>query len=359
MASERWAIGTMTGTSLDGLDVALVRATGRGLELEARVESHGAHELGELGERLRAYAAQEPASARDTARMARAFGELHARAIEALDPARTVELVAVHGQTVVHDADVSWALVDPAPLVARLDCAVVTDLRLVDRAAGGEGAPITPLADWVLLRRTTPRTVVNLGGFANVTHLPGEGDDVESVHGGDVCPCNQLLDAASRRHLGEPFDADGSHASRGRADRARARRIEEQLTRAAEAPRSLGTGDEGLASLEHVADLGPCDALATLASAVSRRIATGCGDAHEVLLFGGGVHNRALVEGLRAALPERRVQVGSRSCTPEAREAAAMAVLGLLARDGTPITLPAVTGRSTTRHLDGRWILPR
>src|SRR5690606_34298498 len=90
------------------------------------------------------------------------------------------DLVAVHGQTVHHEPPVSWQLVNPWPIAQYADCPVVTDLRGADLAAGGQGAPITPIADWLLFRdrregaggRQT-RVVVNLGGFCNITLLPG------------------------------------------------------------------------------------------------------------------------------------------------------------------------------------------
>jgi anhydro-N-acetylmuramic acid kinase len=126
--------------------------------------------------------------------------------------------------------------------------------------------------------------------------------------------------------------------------------------------RSLGTGDEGFGLLDGLAALGAADALATVVDAVAATIAAALPAGVEVLLFGGGARNRTLVQALRARLPERPVTVGGPPASrlvPEAREAACMAVLGLLAADGVRITLPAVTGRGETYFLDGRWLLPR
>lgn len=361
----RVAAGCMTGSSVDALDVAWVRVEGFGLEMRAEVLEHAQLDLGELRGPLRRLAAQEPFTAQEIAVLAHELGELHARAllpggVEAAPP--LAELVAVHGQTVAHDGRASWALIDPAPLAARLQVPIVTDLRIVDRAADGEGAPITPLADWILLRGERPRAIVNLGGFCNLTSLPGSSGRVGEVTGRDVTPCNQLLDAASRRWLDLEYDPDGAHASGGRADESKRAALVEGLVAIGGRGRSLGTGDEGLHLLEALEGLDAGDALATTVGAVGEAIARSVAPGAEVLLFGGGAKNRALVAALEARLPGQRVAVGGAEgsrLTPAAREAASMAVLGLLAADGVPITLPAVTGRGETFHLDGRWMLPR
>jgi 1,6-anhydro-N-acetylmuramate kinase len=352
----------MTGSSVDGLDLALVEARGKGLAMRARMVRHVHRPLGDLGPRLARFARQAPCSALEIGRMARELGERHAAALlECLsEPERAeLELVAVHGQTVAHRPDVSWALFDPAALVASVDCAIVGDLRLVDRAHGGEGAPITPLADWILFRSDSPRAIVNLGGFANVTRLPNAAAAPDQIRGGDVCPCNQLLDGGARRFLDAAFDVDGVAAAGGRADEAIAGDIARQLLEIAPCGRSLGTSDEGLEALERVEALGPADALATLCRAVAGTIAGACGEARDVLLFGGGTRNRALVAALREALAERSVAIGTEACPAAAREAAAMAVLGLVAADGVALTFPEITGRGEPQHRFGRWILPR
>lgn len=361
----RVAAGCMTGSSIDALDVVWVEATGFGLDLRARVVDFRRRDLGPLREPLRSLARQEPATAHAIARLAHDFAALHAEVIapqERADAPPHPDLIAVHGQTVAHDGEASWALFDPRPLVARCDSAIVTDLRLVDQAGDGEGAPITPLADWILLRGVEPRVIVNLGGFCNVTWLPGAGASPAHVEGRDVGPCNQLLDEAARRFLDRPFDGDGAAAAAGNVDGAAAAGLVRGLIAIGGRGRSLGTGDEGFDLLDGLGGLAPSDALATLSAAVALSIVRGLVGRGEVLLFGGGARNAALVANLAGALPDQSVRVGDggpSGLTPETREGAGMAVLGLLAADGVPITLPAVTGRRATLHLDGRWILPR
>ena len=114
------------------------------------------------------------------------------------------DLVVAHGQTVFHAPPASWQLLNAAPIARAVRAPVVFDLRQADLAAGGQGAPITPLADWIMLRAHGPaaagRAIVNLGGFCNVTILPS-GAGPEGVRGMDVCPCNHLLDGVARRRV--------------------------------------------------------------------------------------------------------------------------------------------------------------
>ncbi|MEO0650459.1 MAG: anhydro-N-acetylmuramic acid kinase, partial [Planctomycetota bacterium] len=251
----RVAVGCMTGSSVDALDVAWVRAEGIGLAMRAEVLEEGQVELGALRDPLRRLARQEPFSAREIAVLAHDLGELHARALSpggAVEAPPIAELVAIHGQTVAHDGLASWALFDPAPVAARLQVPIVTDLRLVDRAADGEGAPITPLADWVLLRGPAPRAAVNLGGFCNFTSLPPETGSPDAVTGRDVCPCNQLLDAAARRWFDVDFDADGARAIEGAVDSGARERVLAGLVGIGGRGRSLGTGDEGFGLLDEL-----------------------------------------------------------------------------------------------------------
>jgi 1,6-anhydro-N-acetylmuramate kinase len=264
--------------------------------------------------------------------------------------------VALHGQTVLHEPPRSVAIVDPWPCALRFACPVVTDLRALDIAHGGEGAPITPIADAIIFGdEAMALDIVNLGGFCNVTRL-GPGPTTRDIEGFDVCACNQVLDEASRRLLDRPWDADGEVASGGTVHAALAERIQRESITSQDA-RSMGTGDEGHDALELVAHLPPPDQLATLASAIAGAIAARIPGTSAIHLFGGGVHNRALVDAIEGLCPGRTVAIGHPVCAPEPREALAMAVLGDRAANGEPITWSALTGtEATTRHHAGRWI---
>jgi 1,6-anhydro-N-acetylmuramate kinase len=353
----------MTGTSIDALDVALVAIDGHGLEMCASLLRANTRPLGPLAGRLRSFAAQGPLPAGEIARLAHEFSALHVAAIADLLAGDRADLIAIHGQTVFHAPPLSWQLLNPALIAHALQAPVVFDLRAADLAAGGQGAPITPLADHVLFRDAAEtRAVVNFGGYCNFTLLP-RSCGIEAIRGGDICACNHLLDSLARDLFNEPFDAEGRHALAG-AIRAGPRDALAELLRAqARGGRSLGTGDEsagwlaqfrGSCSSDDVAR-SACDALAGVIVEIIQGTAP---DVDAYLLAGGGVKNRALYGALVARCGER-VDLTDRYGVPAAyREAASIAVLGALCQDRVPITLPAITGVPSPAPIAGAWILP-
>jgi len=385
----RRVIGTMTGTSIDGIDLALVEIEGEGLSMRASLIRGRSAELGSLAPRLRAAADQTPLAAREFASLALDFGSLHAREALALAAGEPVDLVVAHGQTIFHAPPISWQLLNPFPIAAALRCRVICDLRQADLAAGGEGAPITPLADWILFRAAAPRVILNLGGFANATAVPGTGDagtEVAQVRGGenpapaplrggaatpplahirgaDLCVCNQLLDRAALRFIGAPFDRDGAAAARGRADEPLCNELADRLARQRANGRSLGTGDELFEWLDTASTaLAPDDALATIVAALADAIATGIraleSTPSEVIVAGGGALHRSLLRALAMSLGCPVVISDERGVPAALREAMEMAVLGALAEDGVPISIAAVTHRGDPIAQDGSRVAP-
>lgn len=374
----RLVAGCMTGTSLDSLDAALVEIEGAGLSLRARFLRGVSRGLGGLAPRLRALAEQQPLSAGEAAALARDFALAHVAALQellsstrSLDRSTTPSLVAVHGQTVHHAPPVSWQLLNPWPIVRALRAPVVFDLRGADLAAGGQGAPITPLADLPLFASADePRAVVNLGGFCNVTLLPPGGQDRAQaalrVRGMDVCACNHLLDGLARMLLGTPFDRDGAVAATGTTNERVAGRLTDLLVSQAAAGRSLGTGDELARWVEQArgAAAAPdvlrsaCDALARVVVRATRAVDDSATRAPSLILAGGGVRNLCLMRSIEehAGGPVRTT--ANLGVPPEYREAACMAVLGTLCQDRVPITLPQVTGVTSPAPLAGCWAYP-
>ncbi|MBL0921805.1 MAG: anhydro-N-acetylmuramic acid kinase [Phycisphaerales bacterium] len=362
----RTAIGLMTGTSIDGIDAAAVRVVGSGLALRAELLAHEHAPLGALAATLRALACGERMTAAEISAAALALGRLHAdlasRLAQRVGPP---DLVAAHGQTVFHAPPRSFQLLSPAPIADALRCPVVYDLRAADLAAGGQGAPITPVADFVFFRDPAQaRAVVNLGGFCNVTLLPpraerDEGAWLGAVRGRDICACNHVLDAAARRALGKPFDDGGAGAFRGAPDPNAVRDLRDALGAQSRIARSLGSGDESLAWIERHADgLAPDNLLASAASAVGEAIGAALRDFRPdlVLVAGGGTRNRALVGHIQRAVGAPVQPTDEFGVPVGAREAAAMAVLGALCADGVPITLPAVTGVRSPAPVSGAWM---
>lgn len=362
----RTAIGLMTGTSIDGIDAAAVRIDGHGLRARAAVTHHEHASLGDLAITLRALASGERMTASEIAAASLALGQVHAElASRVAAQSGPPDFAAAHGQTVFHAPPRSWQLLNPAPIAAALRRPVVYDLRAADLAAGGQGAPITPMADFIFFRdEAHPRAVVNLGGFCNVTLLPprqGRADEawLSAVRGADVCACNHVLDAAARRALGKPYDESGAAAMRGASSEPAVRELAQSLEAQSRAGRSLGSGDEALAWVERHADrLSGADLLASAAKAVGESIARALTPFAPalVLVAGGGAHNRALLGHVARAVGAHVSPTDEYGVPVGAREAASMAVLGALCADGVPITLPAVTGVADPAPLAGAWI---
>lgn len=364
----------MTGTSLDGLDVSLVEVGGEGLAMTARWLGMVSQGLGTLADTLGSMAegcAHEPLV---YMRAARQLGELHAQAIHELCRSylpddRRLDFVAAHGQTIWHapDEGLSWQLFDPEPVARKLRVPVCYDLRQADLLAGGQGAPITPISDWVMFRDPgRNRLIVNLGGISNLTYLPAGGMP-EDIQGADVGPCNLLIDGVVRRlYPDQQMDIDGQFASKGRiATEVLHLILQDQTGNSPPQPRSLGREDypsDWIAGLiERVsANLSPQDMVASVVDAVAQMIgkAPMSALADQVVLAGGGAKNPVLVEHIRRAIPDRDVILsGDLGMPVDARESAGFAVLGALCQDRIPISLSRVTG-STKPGVAGRWVMP-
>lgn len=355
----RRVVGCMTGTSLDGLDVSLVEIRGRGRGMKVRYLASHSVGLGGLRDELSRMAQGKASAPIEYLRAARGLGALHAQAVRALCEAALAkgvkpDFVVAHGQTVWHapDESLSWQLFDPWPIVHEVGVPVCYDLRQADLIAGGQGAPITPMADRYLYPcEDESRLVVNLGGVCNVTYLPC--DPAGEIRGFDAGPCNILLDGLARRLFdGLAFDRDGQRAARGRVNL----NVYESLARhpffTAKTRRSTGREDFNDAWLDSLCAelrtrMDAHDTLAGAVEAVARVLANTSDDfaVHRVVLAGGGARNRYLVERITRACKHTRVTLSDALGIPcEARESAAFAVLGALSQDGVPITLPGITG---------------
>jgi 1,6-anhydro-N-acetylmuramate kinase len=310
---------------------------------------------------LRELANAGAATAERIATAARDYSEFHAEVVgEAIAHAGvgSVDLVSVHGQTVFHRAPVSWQLFNPWPLVRRVGAPVVFDLRGADLAAGGQGAPITPLADWVLFRRPSRVVVVNLGGFCNVTRLPVDRGDPGGIVAGDVCACNHVLDGVARLSLGREFDEDGAAAAAGRVHEEAVRDLEMALASQAGSRRSLGTGDEAGAWAHRWRERLGHDLVRCAVEGVARVVARACDGGGGVLLAGGGARNRVLARRIAELVGGEVTTTASAGVPIESREAACMAVLGALCQDRVAVTLPRVTGVAAPAPIAGCWACP-
>ena len=342
------AAGAMTGTSLDGIDAAVVEINENTQPPSARLLAHAAAPLGECAETLRALASGAPCTASEIVTARRLLSDQTAHVIQSALGARQVAFVAVHGQTVLHAPPDSWQLIDATRIATTLQCPVASNLRGGDLAAGGQGAPITPLADRALFAAPHPRAIINLGGFCNITWIPAA-ETLDHVKGCDVCPCNLLLNQAARMTLGTDHDVNGSVAAEGAPDAELVASLRKVLNRPTTTGRSLGSGDE--ASEWLLAPPANAASTASLLASMAEAIGSVIGEAltrypaNEAILAGGGCYHAPLVSAIERAssMPVRRsTELG---IPVEAREAACVAILASMDRQGQATTTPDVTGR--------------
>lgn len=258
-------------------------------------------------------------------------------------------LVGFHGQTVLHRAPAqgrrgrTLQIGDGAALASRIGIDVVYDFRTADMDAGGHGAPLAPLFHQALATGSEvarPAAILNLGGVANVTWLPADGDPVAF----DTGPANGLIDAWCLEHAGEPFDRDGRLAASGRVHEATLADLMAHPFLALPPPKSLDRWDFSLAP---VRNLDAADGAATLTAFTARTVADALarlGRPGRLLVTGGGRLNPTLMAMLGTAtgvMPEPVEAVGWRG---DLLEAEAFAWLAVRVERGLPTSLPSTTG---------------
>ena len=360
------AVGVMSGTSLDGITTALVRLRDNAVELVAfRQEPYTAAERGSIIDVM------ARGSPKDVAFLHVALGERFAGAVLALlaqarVAPKDLAFIASHGQTIWHEPGrATFQLGDAAVLAERLGVQVVSDFRARDVAAGGQGAPLVPLADVMLFgHEQHGRWLLNVGGMANVTWVPRRGVS-EGAFAFDTGPGVAVIDAITRRvDPDATYDVDGERARRGRPV---AKLLDELLADPYfEQPPPKSTGRERFGIeyadklLARVRKAGGSDndavatATALTAETIGRAIARwGATDpTAEIVISGGGAKNPALIERLAARVQPRPVVLFDQVFFDgEAKEAVAFAFLGMQTVAGKPGNLPAATGARGPRIL--------
>ncbi|HVV95479.1 MAG TPA: anhydro-N-acetylmuramic acid kinase [Hyphomicrobiales bacterium] len=351
------AIGTMSGTSLDGVDVALVETDGETVEALGptgyRPYADGERAL--LRQALADAAGLSDRTARPgtLAAAERLVTDAHAEAVEGfvaehgLDR-RAVDVVGFHGQTVLHRPErrLTVQIGDGAALARRLGIAVVHDLRAADVAAGGQGAPLVPAYHRALAAKadlTAPVAVLNLGGVGNLTFI-GAGGELVAF---DTGPANAPIDDLVGARTGAPFDRDGALARAGRADQAVLARLLARPYFAALPPKSLDRVDFADATAA-VSALSTEDAAATLAAFVAASVARGAEHLPTPparwVVAGGGSRNPAIMAELHARLGVPVEPADALGFAADAIEAQAFAFLAVRSLKGLPLTFPGTTG---------------
>lgn len=343
--------GIMSGTSLDGIDVAVVDIAGRRTKVVA-------HSTSPYPARVRQQILAVSNCDTHTANIARInfmLPELYASAVRKCGvPVDTIELVGCHGQTVFHEEKSTLQLGDGSILAERLGIPVVSDFRPADMAAGGKGAPLVPFVDYRLYAHAKlGRVALNIGGIANITAIPpsAKPDDVIAF---DTGPGNMVVDQLVGLHTKgkQHYDNGGVIAAAGALNQKLLQRLLTHPYFRRKPPKTAGREQYGrefikelLATAESLPNL-----IATATAFTAASIAKSINDhityrVDEVIASGGGVHNRVLMAYLQAFLPQSKVRISSEfGIDSDAKEAIAFAILAYETWHKRPSNLPSATG---------------
>ncbi|MEN9727532.1 MAG: anhydro-N-acetylmuramic acid kinase [Pseudomonadota bacterium] len=353
-------IGLISGTSMDGVDAALIEVAGESVSLQAYLE---VPYPGDLREDLERIITTGPVSLSGLAALHVRIGrEFSAAALSLLRDSELspadVAAIGSHGQTVWHAPSgpfpCTLQIGDGASIAVATGLPTVCDFRSTDVALGGQGAPLVPLFHEALFGRAgKPTAVVNIGGIANITLLAGDGSG--KLVAFDTGPGNTLMDCWIAQHLGLPFDKAGAWARGGREIPGLLERLLAEPYFSRSAPKSTGRELFNLAWLRQRLEKGesraPEDVQRTLVELTAVTIANEIqlyqprGDA--VFVCGGGAQNSLLMERLAALLPDRRVQRTDEAGVPGAAlEAMAFGWLAHRRMTGQAGNAPCVTGAS-------------
>ncbi len=362
--------GVMSGTSADGVDVAIVRLTGWRLRTRFELIEHRAFPYPpEVREAvLRAMNAQNIAVS-ELARLNFLLAEIYADCVQQTQTKAGVEceLVGCHGQTLYHQGDAAqylgrdiactWQIGDGSVLATRLGIPTVSDFRPADMAAGGAGAPLVPFLDMLVFRHPRRgRIVQNIGGIGNLTAIPA-GARPGQLRAFDTGPGNMVIDAVCERLFGIPFDDAGGLAAKGHV-------LETVLEERMEAPffkrrgpRTAGREEFGreyvVEFLKQCGTADKHDVLATATALTARSIGKAIralsqeSKYHDLFVSGGGTRNLTLMEMIRSEVAGLKMDVMTTDAAgvpSQAKEAIAFAVLAYQTWHRHPANVPGATG---------------
>jgi len=369
--------GIMSGTSADGINVAIVNLLDHDFETKLELVAHREFPYPKNVRTFVLSVMNAEASVADLARLNVLLGQLYAKAVlaTASEAQAGVSLIGCHGQTIYHQGDkkkflghpiaATWQTGEGAIVAASTGIPVVSDFRQADMAAGGKGAPLVPFLDYMLYRNAERgRIVLNIGGIANMTAIPpgtgsGGGTRPERVVAFDSGPGNMVIDAVVAQLFGKRFDRDGLIAAKGMPS-------EKVLTKLLagpffqkEPPKTAGREEFGREFVAKFLKL--CgrvkkeDVVATATALTAHTIGNAVrellpaskrhGTYHDLIISGGGSRNCTLVKMITENLPTLAVQTSDDFGLPaEAKEAVAFAVLAYQTWHRLPSSIPSATG---------------
>jgi anhydro-N-acetylmuramic acid kinase len=344
----------MSGTSLDGIDVAII-------------DIRGARRIATVALRTTPY----PARVREAllgvldaaaiSRLSFLLGELYARAVRATCarsgiPLESVELIACHGQTIHHEVGNTLQIGEAAVIAERTRIPVVSDFRPRDIAVGGRGAPLVPYVDYLLYRdRRLGRVALNIGGIANITAIAADARPQEVI-AFDTGPGNMVVDALVAEHTGgkQRFDRGGRIARRGSVNQGLLRKLLRDRYYRAAPPKTAGREQYGAAFVQRLLETGLAlpELIATATALTAATVAEGIErfvrsrmKVDELIVSGGGAHNAAMMGFLAALLPDVALATSADfGIDVDGKEAIAFAVLAYETWHRRPANLPSATG---------------
>jgi len=371
MPTTRLIAGAMSGTSADGVDVALVRITGAGYEMAPTLLLHHHHPYpSALRQSIFAVRSTGNTTLSDLADLARQISLAYAAAVneslrrQNLSPS-DLTAVAAHGQTLFHSPPNTIQWLDPALVAAEVGCLVVSDFRRADCAAGGQGAPLVPFADYILFRHPSKtRILVNIGGIANLTYLPAAARS-DQVIAFDTGPGNCICDHLCRHFepAGPGYDPDGAYALRGHPSGKLVDHVladpyfQQPPPKSTDGPAMVQLfdsapehlrpyfarrrQDDAMSFYDELASAALISAWA-IQKAIFRFLPT---MPDEVILSGGGISNQAIMQYLQFEMPIRNwLTTDDLGILSQSKEALAFALLAAATLDNLPSNIPSVTG---------------
>ena len=365
--------GVMSGTSADGMDVALCRiAQGRPRPHIELIRHRSFPYPTALRKAVLAAMDARNTSAAELARLNWRLGDAYGDAVQDTAQGYALDLVGCHGQTIYHQGIAApyagrsiactWQFGEPALIAAAVQAPVVSNFRPADMAAGGQGAPLVPLLDATLFAHARrARVLQNLGGIANLTLVP-PGGALDGLLAFDTGPANMVIDALTQRLFGKPFDRGGRLAAEGNANQTVLAPLLRDPYYRRQPPKSAGREEYGEAFVDRFLAaarkqrLSPHDTLATATALTSRTIALAwqqflqprLGDGPvDYIVAGGGARNGTLMSMLAADLAPfgpRILTTDALGIPSEAKEAVAFALLAWHTWHHLPGNVPAATG---------------
>lgn len=364
-----YAIGLMSGTSLDGVDAALVEITGVNEETKVKLIHFTTVSIPEkIMNKIRASFSLETSNSAMISSLNVELGYLFANAaktvcLQAEIPLEKIEFIASHGQTIYHipkainDYTASTLQIgEPAIIVEETGCTVVSNFRPRDMAVGGQGAPIVPYSEYILYRHPErTRLLQNIGGIGNVTVIPPNGE-MEDIIAFDTGPGNMIMNELTQHFYGEAYDPDGQYAASGAVNEELLQEWMMHPFIARKAPKTTGREDFGLQFVKKylaIYKLEPNDWIATATKFTAQSIAVNVKSYFtsetDLIIGGGGSYNPTLVQMISDSLPDinviRQEDLGYSS---DAKEAIAMVILGNQTLHHQPGNIPSATGAKRT-----------